>query len=130
MELFGELRLLGGQPFRSEQRGPRRCRVPASHELLVDLLVANTAIRRGDVCRNLKAVVIDFVFLLPLLRLVAIEAAHSLRRVFAHFEFVHDRILLSRMALRALARRFYEFRVRLIHFRARPRALHQQGAYD
>jgi len=34
------------------------------------------------------------------------------------------------MALCALARRFYEFGVRLIQFCARPRALHQQGAYD
>jgi hypothetical protein len=92
--------------------------------------VANPAIRRSDVCRDLKAVVIGFVFLLPFLRLVTVEAGHSFACVSAHFEFVHDGILLPRMALRALARRFHEFRVRLVYFSARPRALHQQRAYD
>jgi len=37
---------------------------------------------------------VGFVFFLPFLRLVAIEACHALRRVLAHLKFVDNRVLL------------------------------------
>src|SRR4051812_38340931 len=63
-------------------------------------------------------------------RLMAIEAVHAALRVHADLVFVHDRILLLRVALGALAGGAYEFRRRLSRFDARPRAVDEERADD
>src|SRR5262249_28228572 len=130
MKTLREVRLLSSQTFCAEHGSPRWCRMPASHELLINLLVTYTAVCRRNVRRNLKTVVVDFVLFLSFLRLMAIEARNTLRRVLAHFKFVDNRILLPRVAFRAFSRRLDEFGVGLIHCSAWPRAVYQQSSND
>jgi hypothetical protein len=73
--------------------------MPATQELLINVLVATTTIPRGQFCGDYKSVMI-FLFL-PGSRLMAFEAIYALARVHAHLIFVHDRVLGSEMTFRA-----------------------------
>lgn len=123
MQFLRELYLLGGKPTLTEYRGPRGSRVPASHKFLINLLMADAAVCRCDMCRNLKSIMINLVFLLAFLRLVAIEAGYALRCVLAHLKFMHDGVLLARMALRTFTGGLYKIFIRLVGLNSWPRAL-------
>lgn len=73
----------------------------AAHKLLINLLVAGPAIPRGHLRSNCEAVVL--FLLLGLRRLVAIETGHARGGMLAHFVFVNHGVLLTRVALGALA---------------------------
>src|SRR5215813_7398272 len=103
MQLFGEVGLFCAEAGFSIDRGPRRSRVPAAHELLVDLFVAGAAVGGRNVRRDDKAVVILTISFLSFLGLMAIEAVDALRGVLAHFIFVDDGILLAGVAFGAFA---------------------------
>src|SRR4051795_9620484 len=69
-------------------------------------------------------------FCLILLRLMALETADVLLAVNAHLVLVHDGILRSVVALRALALCFYKCRVRLSSFRLRTGSVNQECCHD
>ena len=100
--------------------------MPAACKLLVDLLVARTAISCGHLRADHEAVVL-FLFL-TLRGLVAIEARDSLGCVPAHLVFVHDRILLPQVTLRAFSGGPYEGGAGLVHFDAGSSMLNQECA--
>src|SRR6266581_3438606 len=130
MEFLGELGLLSSQAFRAEHRSPGGRGVAAAYEFLINLVVAGLAVSRREMSGNHKTVVIELVFSLALLRLVAIEAVHTNGGVLAHFVFVNDGILLSRMAFCAFPAGLDEGYIGLIDFRPRPGAVHEKSPYD
>ena len=102
------------QAFGAEDCGPGWRRVAAADKFLVNLFMADAAVCGRYVRGDDEPVVIEFVFFLALLRLVTIEAVDAVGGVFAHLEFVDDRVLLAGVAFGAFPRGLDERGVGLI----------------
>src|SRR5262249_43517757 len=125
---LGEFDLVGFQTRFADHRSPRPAPVAAVKELLEDGFVPAAAVPSGQLGDDGEAVML--LALLPFRGLVAVEAADPPLCVAAHFVLVHDRVLLRRVALCALARRPGKLGGRLLLFDTRPRAVHEEGADD
>jgi hypothetical protein len=92
--------------------------MPAVQELLVNLFVATPAIPRGQADRRNRESMMIFL-LLTRCCLVTIQTVHAFLCMLAHFVFVNDRVLGSRVTLGALTRRSHQFASRLFSFNFR-----------
>jgi hypothetical protein len=125
---FRKLHLFRFQTLLSEHRRPRRRRMAAPQEFLVDRLVTAPAVAGGQLRRDDESVMV--VLRLTGSGLVAIEAVDALLGVPAQFVLVDDRILLLAVTLGALAGRPHEGGGRLIDFHARSGTVDEKGADD
>ena len=105
---LAERDLVGRHVGRASDRGPRRQRVPAAGELIVLGAVAALAVQRRHVLRQTEVVMV--VCLLPVVRLMTVEAGDVGAAVLAAFELMDDGRGLFAMALGAAPRRTHEFR--------------------
>src|SRR5262249_25175763 len=88
---LGKIHLLRGKSFLAAHSCPRYSGVTAAQELLVNIFMTAPAVARGQTADDGESVV--RLALLPIRRLMAIEAIHTFLSVFAHFVFMHNRIL-------------------------------------
>jgi hypothetical protein len=75
--------------------------MPAAQELLINVLVATTAVASRQFGGNYESVMV--FLLLPSSWLVAVQAIYTVSRVHAHFVLVDYRVLGSEVTLRAFA---------------------------
>src|SRR5215469_1613684 len=76
---FREVDLLGSQPLLAVYGRPRRRGMPAAQELLINVLVATTAVASRQFGRNYESVMV--FLLLPSSWLVAVQAIYTVSRV-------------------------------------------------
>ena len=126
--LFAEGNLLGAEILVAVNRRPGRRGVAAAQELLIDRLMARAAVARRQPRGDDEAVMVLLV--LPLGRLMAIEAVDLLVVVDAHLIFVDDRVVHLGMALGTLARGADEDGAALLRHRRRPVGVHHEGRDD
>lgn len=96
----------------------------ASEELLINALVTCAAISGSQARYDNKPVVLQA--LLVLSRPVAIETVDVLLGMLAHLVFMHNGVLLPRMAFGALARSPHTGSIGLIPFGLGPRAAQEE----
>jgi hypothetical protein len=96
--------------------------VATAQELLVDALVATAAIASGQFLGYDKTMVV--LFLLIGCGLVTIEAVDALSGVRAHFIFVDDGKLCTRMAFRAFPRGTHQVCIGLVGLDLRPGSIY------
>ena len=125
---FRKISLFLCETLFTENRGPRGCGMAAAEELLIDLFVTSAAVAGSDRYWYDESMVL--FFLLPLLRLMAVQARNSLRGVLAQLVFMDYGILLVGVAFRALACGFNEVCGRLIDLNAGPRSMQQESAQN
>jgi hypothetical protein len=101
LELLAESDLFRRETLFAVHRSPTWRGVAAPQELLVDAFVAGSAVPRGQMGTDHKAVMIRL--LLSGRGLVAVEAVYALFRMGRHFIFVHDRVLETCVAFRTLS---------------------------
>jgi hypothetical protein len=101
LKLFAKGNLFRAQALFTVNGSPTGGGVATAKELLVDTLVAGTAVPSRQMSTDHESVMIDF--LLTGSGLMAVEAIHTLLRMRRHFVLMNHRILEPGMALRALA---------------------------
>ena len=125
---FRKISLFLCEALFAENRGPRGCGMAAAEELLIDLFVTSAAVAGSDRYWYDESMVL--FFLLPLLRLMAVQARNSLRGVLTQLVFMDYGILLVGVAFRALACGFNEVCGRLIDLNAGPRSMQEESAQN
>src|SRR5262249_9160313 len=123
-----QLDLLRLQTGLAVHRGPRRRRMAAAKKLLIDRLVAASAVSGAQPLRPPPTP--GRASLLPVGRLMATQAVDASLRVPVHLELVHDGILLLRVALGAFACRARQRRGRLAALDRGPCAVDEERADD
>src|SRR6516225_2036333 len=107
-------------------RSPRRCGVPASHELLVNRFMAASTIAGRQGLADCETV----MFGLFLLRgwLMTVQAIDAVPRVQAQLVFMDHRVLRLAVAFGTFARGPHEFGCRLPRLQPRPLPMDQVPA--
>src|SRR5215813_7927201 len=121
---LGKIHLFRSKCFVSAYRSPRYGSVATAQKLLINILVTAPTVACGQTADNGESVVV-FAFL-SICRLMAIEAIDSFLRVLAHFVFMDDRILRTRVAIGTLSRSTHEFRFWLLSLNAGTCAVDQK----
>ena len=85
---LSEIHLLGSKCFVPSHCGPRNRGVAAVQELLIDVLMAATAVTGSEATYDGESVML--LTFLSIRRLMAIKAIDALLRVLAHFIFVNN----------------------------------------
>lgn len=101
LKAFAKRGLFRSERLLANDRSPSRSRVPAAEELLVDLLMAGSAVGRRDRRIDYESIVV--LALLALDDLVTFQAVDLPLSVGAHLVLVNNRVLQIPVALRAFA---------------------------
>jgi hypothetical protein len=102
--------------------------VSAAKKLLIDALMAGTAIAGGQMSADRESMMIDLLLIRS--RLVAVEAIDALPGMSGHLVFVHHRVLKTRMTFSALSRSPDEVGGWLRRLYGRARSIHKKAAHN